>query len=168
MDFFYRNFEHVLFVVLLIGRLGDILSTWLVTPDLRLEANPIVRRLGWKFLWATVLIAFAPYVSREVAVMLCPIFLFVSASNMSKVWAVRASGEQVAESRMAAMARNVPLSVTLLLQVAVAFFFCLAGGLLIFVSGLNAWGAWFGAGICVYGVIVATYGALYHARLRRR
>lgn len=34
--------------ILAVSRGADFLSTWLVTPDLGLETNPIVRKLGWK------------------------------------------------------------------------------------------------------------------------
>lgn len=31
-------------------RAADLLSTWLLTPDLRFEKNPIMRWLGWRWL----------------------------------------------------------------------------------------------------------------------
>lgn len=36
-----------LLAVLGVARGCDFISTWLVTPDLALESNPIVRKLGW-------------------------------------------------------------------------------------------------------------------------
>lgn len=46
--------EDVFCVRILITRIGDIVSTRLITPTLKIEANPIVRRLGWKFTWAAL------------------------------------------------------------------------------------------------------------------
>lgn len=37
-----------LLAILLTARAGDFLSTWLVTPNLSLETNPIARKLGWR------------------------------------------------------------------------------------------------------------------------
>lgn len=37
-----------LLAILLTARACDFLSTWLVTPDLSLETNPISRKLGWR------------------------------------------------------------------------------------------------------------------------
>ena len=58
----WDSLAHVLCGLILLGRLGDIISTWLITPKLDLEANPIVRRLGWRFAVLTVLICLVPYV----------------------------------------------------------------------------------------------------------
>lgn len=37
----------ICFSILGLARGADILSTWVVTPDLRLERNRLMRRLGW-------------------------------------------------------------------------------------------------------------------------
>lgn len=84
------NFEHTLCILILIGRLGDIISTRLVTPKLELEANPIVRKLGWPFAFATVLICLIPYWSTAAGVVVLIPSLFVSATNTSKIWFARA------------------------------------------------------------------------------
>lgn len=36
--------------VAVIGKGMDILSTWIVSPDLKLEKNPIFKKLGWKWM----------------------------------------------------------------------------------------------------------------------
>ena len=35
--------------LVLAGRTCDLLSTWIATPNLVMEGNPVARRLGWKF-----------------------------------------------------------------------------------------------------------------------
>jgi hypothetical protein len=42
-------FTHITAVLVLLSRLGDIVSTRLVTPTLQLEANSIARHLGWRY-----------------------------------------------------------------------------------------------------------------------
>jgi hypothetical protein len=45
----YQQLPHVIAFLLLIARLGDVGSTYLLSPTLKLEANPIMRRLRWPF-----------------------------------------------------------------------------------------------------------------------
>jgi len=41
--------DYLIILVALIGaRLLDFASTWVATPNLLLEGNPIARRLGWR------------------------------------------------------------------------------------------------------------------------
>ena len=67
LAFAYANFTHVLFVLLLVARLGDVGTTFLATPRLRLEANPIARKFGWPFALLTLGVCFLPYYSIEAA-----------------------------------------------------------------------------------------------------
>jgi hypothetical protein len=67
--FLAQHFDTVLAILILIGRLGDIVSTYLVSPTLALEANPIVRRLGWRFAIATIVVAGIPYFDVSAGVM---------------------------------------------------------------------------------------------------
>lgn len=42
-----------LLLVALVGKFADVISTWIVSPDLKLEGNPISRKMGWKGILAT-------------------------------------------------------------------------------------------------------------------
>ena len=42
-----RGFPHFLAALVLLSRIGDVLSTYLVSPTLLLESNAFVRRWGW-------------------------------------------------------------------------------------------------------------------------
>ena len=64
-EFLMRHLVHVVAFATLISRLGDIGTTYLVSPTLRVEANPIARRLGWRYIFATALIALMPYRSID-------------------------------------------------------------------------------------------------------
>src|SRR5437867_966894 len=94
-EYIYNNvkLEHLLCVVILLSRLGDIGSTYLITPKLKLEANPIARKLGWGFAVATLLLCFVPYYSTALGIIVLIPSLMVSAANASKIWFVRAYGE---------------------------------------------------------------------------
>src|SRR5215510_12721276 len=84
---------HILCALLLIARIGDVATTFLITPNLILEANPIVRTLGWRFALLTLGACLLPYVHVPMAVAGLVTFLMVSASNARRVWFVRSIGE---------------------------------------------------------------------------
>src|SRR5438046_10429367 len=84
--------EHILCVVILIGRIGDIGSTYLVTPGLRLEANPVARKLRWPFALLTVLVCLVPYWNTPLAVPIAVMSLVVTAEHLRFGWIARALG----------------------------------------------------------------------------
>ena len=80
--FIYADpFTHTIAGLFLLGRLADIISTRLVTPTLRLEANPVMRRLGWRFAWATLLVALLAYYSPALGIAGFAASFMVAASN---------------------------------------------------------------------------------------
>ena len=166
----YENLPHVLCVLLLIARIGDVVTTFLITPNLVLEANPIVRKLGWRFALLTLGVCFLPYLSVQAAVAGLMISLFVSASNAGKVWMVRPIGEHVYAALLIDVARKSKLSHALLGIAASSFFIALAGGtILLFYPAPEAdWGFWLGIGVLLYAVVVWFYRTLAMVRLFRR
>lgn len=161
---------HILCVLLLISRVGDVGTTYLVTPSLALEANPIVRRLGWRYAVVTLGACAIPYFSLEMAVMMLMPFLFVSAANAGRIWAVRTMGEEAYLKWVMGLARQSRLSHALLGVGASAFFVTLAGAsILLFYPSPDEWGFWIAMGIMSYGaVIIGLYGTLSTRRIFRR
>ena len=45
-----RALPHLLAALVLLSRVGDVLSTYLISPTLLLESNAFVRRFGWHLL----------------------------------------------------------------------------------------------------------------------
>ena len=76
--------EHVLALLIFIGRAGDVLSTLFITPSMVLEANPLARR----FKWPTMILGFAlcalPYFDIQLAIMAAVLSFLVTASNLGK------------------------------------------------------------------------------------
>ena len=64
----FEPYVHVIAALAVISRIADVLSTYLVTPTLKLEANSIARRFGWWYALLTILIGFVPYVSPALGV----------------------------------------------------------------------------------------------------
>jgi hypothetical protein len=143
---------------MLLAQLGDIVSTWLATPKMRLEANPIARRLGWRPLTALKLaFCLLPYADPALAVMTLPVFLLVSSANTGKIWVMRAVGEEAYENWMLSAARKSRPGCAIAGVIAAAFFLWLAGAILWFLcpDPVTDWGYWFGLGIMVYAVAMA-------------
>ena len=169
LAFAYDNLRPVLCGLLLLSRIGDIGTTYLVTPNLMLEANPIVRKLGWPFALLTLSACLLPYVHIPSAVTALIMFLFVSASNAGKIWIVRTMGEKAYAALLLDLARRSRLSHALLGVAATAFFVAVAGGtIVLFYPSDEAWGFWLGLGVLLYAFAVWFYGTLATVRLFRR
>ena len=168
-DFVYENFTHVLCALLLLAKLGDNISTRLITPTLKLEANPLARKLKWGFIWLTLAICLLPYYSTTLAVMALTVFLMISASNFGRVWQARVLGEDEIDRLSLVIARRSSLGQALWPRVVSALYVSAVGGLLIFLEypGDN-WGFWVGMGIILYAAVILGYGALALTRLFRR
>jgi hypothetical protein len=170
MEITSGNLRHLLCILLLIARVGDVGTTYMVTPTLALEANPIARKLGWKYALLTIAACLVPYWNPELAVMMLIPFLFVSASNAGKVWVVRTMGERAYLAFCVDLARRSRLSRALLGVASSSFFMTLAGGVILLFcwDSANGWGYWVGLGVVTYGVVIGIYGALGMVRLFRK
>jgi len=160
----------LLFLLLLIARGMDFLSTWVATPNLVLEGNPIAKRLGWK--WGLALhfllcvgLAFWPLP----AIVISTASVLVAARNFQAAWLMRSLGEHL--YREWHVERVQETSVTLYLS-------CLFGqtaltaGVVLAVIYFSNWERdlvplAIGLGIVVYAAAVAFYTLLAIWRLRR-
>jgi hypothetical protein len=106
----YQQLPHVIAFLLLLARLGNVGSTYLLSPTLKLEANPIVRRLRWPFAGATILIAVLPYYSLPAGVAVLITSLLVCASNTTRLWLVRTMGESEYHLLLIGVARRAKRS----------------------------------------------------------
>jgi hypothetical protein len=163
------NLDHLIALLLLIARLGDIGTTWLATPTLKLEANPIVRRLRWRYAALTVLACLIPYWSVPLGVAVLVASLLVSASNSSRIWFIRAMGEDRYAQLVADIAQNVRPWAAIGFILLAPMFFCLLGfTLLLFYPDPEAdWGYYFALGVFAYAFVLALYGPLSFLRLRK-
>jgi hypothetical protein len=87
--------EYLLYLLLLlVARSTDFLSTWIATPNLVLEANPIARKLGWR--WGIVMnialcAAFALWPLP--AIIISTTSVLVAARNFQSAWLMHSAGE---------------------------------------------------------------------------
>jgi hypothetical protein len=167
LTFGSRNYFLVL-GLLLFARGTDFLSTWIATPNLVLEGNPLAKKLGWK--WGAVInltlcVTFACWPLP--AIVICTSSVLVAARNFQSAWLMRSLGEESYRNWHVERFQETRISL---------FLFCLFGqtGLLIaigtilvlFTSGeLVSLGV--GLGIIAYALAVAIYTLLSIWRIRR-
>jgi hypothetical protein len=157
----------VLFLLLIFSRGMDFLSTWVATPNMLLEGNPIAKKLGWK--WGILLnlalcfgFAFWPLP----AIVISTTSALVASRNFQSAWLMRSLGEQ--PYRDWHIERVQETSVTL-------YLFCLfaqtaltggVGAAVIYFSEWRLVPLAIGLGIVAYALAVAFYTLLGIWRMR--
>ena len=158
----------LLFLLLFVSRGMDFLSTWVATPNLVLEGNPLAKKLGWK--WGIPLnlalclgLAFWPLP----AIVISTTSVLVASRNFQSAWLMRSLGEQL--YRDWHVERVQETSVTL-------YLFCLfaqtaltggVGAAVIYFSEWRLVPLAIGLGIVAYALAVAFYTLLGIWRMRR-
>ena len=172
-EFISLYHREVLAALLLLARVGDVVSTRIVTPSLRLEANPIVRRLGWRFAVATLFIAALPLVVEsglQIGVALLVAYCLVTATNLRAAWFASALGEERYIAVMEEAIRRCPRSRALALVGAGGAFAALPGGALMVFhpDPYDGLGWWFGLGLVGYGLAITMYQSAFLNRAYAR
>ncbi len=159
---------HFLAFLVLVSRVGDVLSTYLLSPTLLLEMNVIARRGGWTVGVLSLLLCLVPYYSTALAVAVLTTSFLVTGSNFSRCWVARALGEAEYRAVFERAARRARRSSALVFVLASAACPLFVGMLLMWFSGGETeWGYWFGVGIAVYGLALALHGSNFVLRLFR-
>lgn len=163
----FEPYVHVIAALAVLSRIADILTTYLVTPNLKLEANSIARRFGWWYALLTILVGFIPYVSPALGVVVLTTSFMVAIANASKIPTARALGED----GMAALSLRIILATPpwpgLLFLVMPGIFVALLGGSMLFFYPLaSQWGYYFGLGMLVYALAIFVWYPLNYFRVR--
>jgi hypothetical protein len=169
LAFIYENFEHVLCALLLVSRVGDLATTYLATPNLVLEANPVARRFGWPFGLLTLAACLLPYYDAGLAVMALVVFLLVCASNASQVFLIRTVGEQAYFAFLLDVAKRGKLTHALAgIAASSGFVGLTAGAVFILYPDSREWGFYIAFGILVRAIGMLIHGSFFTVRLFRR
>jgi len=161
-------YVHVIAGLTVCSRIADVLTTYLVTPNLKLEANSIARRLGWWYAWLTVPVGLIAYVYPTLGVVILTMSFLVAAANASKIVTARVLGED----EMAALSRRViaatPPWPGLLFMLLPGIFVAMLGCTLIYFYPYdNQWGHYFGLGMLIYTLAIFVWYPLNYFRMRR-
>lgn len=153
-----------------LSRALDFLSTWVVTPRLELEANPLMRRVRWgRMALLNVPLLALPLLHEGLAITLVVTSLLVAGTNLSAGALARGMGERAQlESQLRAL-RRIGLGGALLLNTVGSLVVCLGGAfmaLLVPVAESRPW--WAALGVVFFGASGLVHLNLAIVRLHRR
>jgi len=158
-----------LFSLLLFARGMDFLSTWVATPNLTLEGNPLARKLGWK--WgglANLALCFVFAFWPLTAIIVMTAGLLVAAHNFRSAWLMRTMGEAAYRDWHLERMAQTRLSFYFACLCAETILTALPGAALIWFSESDSIPFAIGYGIVAYSAIVFFYTSLSLWRWRRR
>lgn len=165
----FGSAEYFALLGLLLGTRGaDFLSTWVATPNLVLEGNPVAKRLGWKWgalLNLAVCLAFAAWPLS--AVVIATTSALVAARNFQSAWLMRLLGEETYRDWYVQRLQHVPLPLYLFCLLGQTMLVSLIGVALMVFYGDGWVPLAIGLGIVAYAVAVAFYTLLSLWRIRR-
>jgi hypothetical protein len=157
--------------LLVFSRGMDFLSTYIATPNLALEGNPIAKKLGWK--WGALLniaICLVLPLWPLSSVVIATASVLVAARNFQSAWLMRSLGEEVYRRWHVERVRETRVGL---------YLFCLAGNTLL-IGAVGAALIYFsnpersgfvafaiGMGMVAYAVAVAFYTLLAIWRIHR-
>jgi len=161
--------EYLLMLALLAFSRGmDFLSTWIATPNLMLEGNPLARKLGWKWgllVNAVMVVSLALWPLSAIVVATASVL--VAARNFQSAWLMHSLGEDAYRAWHVERVRETRVTL---------YLFCLAGNTLL-TAGVGAALIYFsdmrlvpfavGLGMVAYAIAVALYTLLAIGRIHR-
>jgi hypothetical protein len=167
---------YCLFLALLFFARGmDFLSTWIASPNLLLEANPIARRMGWKTgILVNFMICLAVAMWSLPAIIIITTSLLVAARNLQNAWLMRSLGEERYRGWVAERLRDTNLRLYLFCLLTEVALIASIGGTLVYFSDyvsrpdfLHLVPFAIGTGIITYALGVTVYTLLSLWRIRR-
>jgi hypothetical protein len=156
--------------LLALARGSDFLSTWIASPNLVLEGNPISRKLGWT--WGLLVNAvLCVWLARWPlpALILGTMSVLLASRNFQMAWAMRTSGEENYRDWFVQRLEETPPGLFLFCLLGQTGLVAAVGGALIYASDMKElFPLGIGLGIVGYAVAVAFYTLLSLWRNRRR
>ena len=147
--------------LLVFARGMDFLSTWFATPTLALEANPIAKRLGWKWgIVLNVLLCFAAAHWPLAGLIVVTTSLLVAARNFKSAWLMRALGEEGYSMLVGDVMARTSWRAFFICVLGETLLFGLVGGAVVASSEWPSVPLAVGMGMVAYAVAVAFYSLL--------
>ena len=158
--------------VLALGRGMDLLSTWVATPTLMLEGNPVAKRLGWKgglLVNLTICVVFARW--PLAAIIIATTSALVAARNFQLAWLTRSHGEENYRAWFGQRLVETPPTLFIFCLLAQTLLVGAVGGAVAYFSGLEqlvVLGIGFGIIGYATAVLLFTLLALWRSRRVQR
>lgn len=159
---------------LLLGFLGlarsmDFISTWVATPNLLLEANPLARKMGWRVgIPVNFILCFALALWPLPAVVIITTSLLVAARNFQSAWLMRSMGEINYRIWMSERLSQTPRRLFLVCLIAQGVLYSALGVALMIFSHWHVVPFGVGLGMITYSVAVLVYTLLSVWRIASR
>ena len=165
----FASRDYCLYMLLLVFARGmDFLSTWIATPNLVLEGNPLAKKLGWKWgLALNVVLCVALAAWPLSAIVVATASVLVAARNFQSAWLMHSLGEEIYRQWHVERVQETRVSL---------YVFCLAGNTLL-TAAIGAALIYFsnerlvpfaiGMGMVAYALAVAFYTLLAIWRIHR-
>lgn len=173
---FGGRFYSINLALMLFSRGMDFLSTWIATPNLILEANPVARRLGWRGgIALNIVICIALSAWPLPAIVVITMSLLVAARNFQLAWLMRSMGEERYAVWFSERLAQAGLGLFMLCLFAQTGGIAMIGGALMYFSRcsftpdlIHLIPFAIGMGILTYAVAVTVFTLLAMRRVRRR
>ena len=161
--------DYCLMLLLLVFARGmDFLSTWIATPNLVLEGNPLAKKLGWKWgLALNVVLCVALAAWPLSAIVVATASVLVAARNFQSAWLMHSLGEEIYRQWHIERVRETRITLYLLCLAGNTLLTAGVGAALIYFSNLRLAPFAIGMGMVAYAVAVAFYTLLAIWRIRR-
>jgi hypothetical protein len=156
-------------VLLLFARGADLFSTWVATPNLKLEGNPVAKKLGWK--WGAlfnlvICLVFATW--QMPAIIIATAGFLVAGHNFQAAWLMRTLGETGYRDFFSESIGRRGLKLYMLCVCGETFLTALVGTGIVWYSPENTIPFAIGMGVLGYALIVFFYTSLGIWRMKRR
>ena len=158
----------LLLLLLVFARGMDFLSTWIATPNLVLEGNPLAKKLGWRWglLFNLVLVSVLALWPLS-AIVVATASVLVAARNFQSAWLMHSLGEEIYRQWHVERVQETRIMVYLLCLAGNTLLTAGVGTALIYFSNLRLAPFAIGMGMIAYAVAVAFYTLLAIWRIRR-
>ncbi len=158
----------VLLGLLAFARGMDFLSTWVATPNLVLEGNPVAKKLGWKWgIWVNLALCVGFALWPLPAIVISTMSVLVAARNFQQAWLMRSLGEELYRTWHLARLQETPITLFLACLLGQTGLTACVGAALIYFSPERLIPAAIGLGIVCQAGAVAFYTLLSVWRRRR-
>ena len=139
---------------LFVSRTLDFLSTWLATPRLSLEANPLMRRIGYfRMALLNLPLLGLPLLHNGLAITFIVTSLLAAGANLASAALAKGMGESNQLASQQRAIRNLGVARALAFNSAGGLVTMLAGLLLMVMAPWESHGWWGGLGVLMYGVV---------------
>jgi len=165
---FWTRDYFIFFALLVFARGMDFLSTWVATPSMVLEGNPIAKWMGWKLGALVNLALCVGFASAPLpAVIISTTSILVAARNFQGAWLMRTMGEQSYRFWMSDRLAEGKMSLFLACLFAQSFLMALIGTALVLCGQMWLVPVGVGIGMIGYALAVLIFSLISIWRWRR-